>query len=266
LLSIYQFTNTLKGEKALGAKKIKVDKKRTDKAEEILSAFDQAKIWAEEHSTLVSAVVVVVLLVPLVFWGFSAYGESKERKAREAYAQAVAGWPEQDTGDAKTWEEIIPKLQKCMEEHSGTKAALDARLDMARAFFHVGRYEDAAKGSSQVIEQAEVGSGLRPLARYQLALAYEMLGKTDEALAQWEALQKEQLSGLKREVDWRLAALYTKKEQYAKAVAHYEEALSAPGAYPSAPLLQEELAFAKTKTGTAGDIKKEEPPKPQNPG
>jgi predicted negative regulator of RcsB-dependent stress response len=256
----------LKGELPLAAQKIKVPKKNTEKAEELLSAFDRLKAWTEEHAVAVSVCVVLLSLVPVAFWGIGMLGQSKERKGQEAYALVFEKWSDKDISDSKAWEGIIPQLEKCIADHPGTRVSMDARLDLAQASFRVGRYEDARRWAAEVVEKASPGNDLKPLARYQLAQYYEMLGKVDEAVAEWEALRKEELSGLNREVDWHIADLYVKKGDYSKAVSHYESALDASGSYPSAPMLQEELAFAKTKIGSASGNTQENGTKADSPG
>jgi predicted negative regulator of RcsB-dependent stress response len=250
----------------LAAQKIKVPKKSIEKSEEILSAFDRLKVWTEEHAVLVSVCVVLLSLVPVVFWGVGMLQQSKDRKGQEAYALIFENWSDKDISDSKAWEGIIPQLEKCISAHSGTQAAMDARLDLAQAFFRLGRYEDARKWSAEVVEKTSPDNDLKPLARYQLAQSYETIGKVDEAVAEWEALRKEQFLGLNREVDWHLADLYAKKGDYSKAVSHYESALDASGSYPSTPMLQEELAFAKMKIESAGGSPKEKGAKEDSPG
>jgi len=250
----------------VAVQKIKVPKKNIEKTGEILSAFERLKTWTEEHAVAVSICVVLIALIPLVFWGVGMYEQSQERKGREAYALIFENWSDKDISDSNAWGGIIPKLEKCISEHSGTLAAMDARLDLAQAFFRVGRYEDARKLSAEVVEKTGPDNDLKPLARYQLAQSSETLGKVDEAVAEWEALRKEQLSGLNREVDWHLADLYAKKGDYSKAVSHYESALDASGSYPTTPMLQEGLAFAKTKIESAGGSTKEKGAKADSPG
>ena len=75
-------------------------------------------------------------------------------------------------GTPADWEKIIPDLQKFIAGHEGTASALNARVDLAKAFFEARRYDDAVKAGQKALALAPGGHGLRPLILYQLGFAW----------------------------------------------------------------------------------------------
>ncbi len=234
----------------MGIKKIKIPKKEALKAQKALElaatpAF--SKEWIEQHFNRILAGLVALCLVLGGFWGFNAYGQSKERRAQVDYAKVLQRWPGDDNSTRQAWEKLIPELEKFLADHSGTAPVKDAQLDLARAYFQIQQYENALNWNKKVLDQAAGDQGLKILAQYQQAFTYEALGKTDEAIALWNNLKGTESSELKKEADWNLARLYAQKGEYAKAAEQYEILLKAPGNYPSPALLQDERASLNSK-------------------
>jgi predicted negative regulator of RcsB-dependent stress response len=242
----------------LGAKKIKISKKEAQKAQKALELAATpmlSKEWMEEHFTKILLGLGVLLLVLGAFWGFKAYGESKERLAQLDYAQVVQNWPGDENSTRESWEKTISELDKFLMEHSGTGPANNAQLDLARAYFQTQQYEKALNWNKKVLDQGPRDQGVKFLAQYQLAFTYEALSKTDEAITLWNDLRGNASPELQKEADWNRARLYARKGDYPKAAELYETALKAPGNYPSSALLQDELASLKFKMNAPTDQK-----------
>ena len=148
-------------------------------------------------------------------------------------------------GNPAEWEKLIPDLQKFISEHKDTAPALDARIELAKAFFEAKRYSDAVKTGEEALSLAPPGQNLRPLIMYQLAYAYEAAGKPDEAAGMWTGLKQLGLQGFERETDWNLARIFEGKKQFDKAAEMYQLASKAPGDYPPASLIDRQIARAK---------------------
>jgi predicted negative regulator of RcsB-dependent stress response len=245
--------------KDLGVKKIKGAKKSVFKTGEILSLGQRTKAWVEDNQLYFAAVVVAVVLISAMIWGFRAYGAAKERQAQADYARLFGEWPAEDHVDSKQWDKLIPEIAAFIKGHQGTVAALNAELDLCQAYLQAKRYEDVVKQCDQVLQDGSATQDLKSLVRYQIALSYQAMGKTDEAIKQWNVLKTEGHAWLAREADWRLARLYVQKNEYSKAVEQYEEALKSSGDYPPTVVLEEELASAKAKVGSAGNQQKADP-------
>ncbi|MFP5212680.1 MAG: YfgM family protein [Acidobacteriota bacterium] len=240
----------------MAAKKLKVVKKTSLIPDEPVSFAQQFRTWAEENSKIVVGAALAVVLVLIVAWAVSSYSEAQARSARTEYAQVMGGWPGEDKTDPKDWEKIASDLGKFIAANSRSAPALAARLDLARAYYHMKRYDDAASTAAKSVDALRPGDDLRVLALYQLAQTYEAMGKTDEALSRWSALKDEGAPSLLREVSWHMAGLHAKKGEYAKAADLYDQAIKADGVYPGTPLLQQELDTVKAKTGAPQEAPK----------
>jgi len=241
----------------LGAKKIKISKKealKAQKALELATVPVLSKEWIELHFTKVLTGLAALLLVIGMLWGFNAYGASKERRARLDYAVTMQNWPSDENSTRQAWEKVITDLERYLKEYSGTPPAMDAQLDLARAYFQTQQYENALQRTKKVLDQSP-RDNLRLLAQYQLAPTLEALGKTDEAITLWNDLKSKDSPELTREADWNIARLYARKGDYAKAAEEYDAALKVSGSYPNSALIQDELASLKLKMGSAGGQK-----------
>jgi predicted negative regulator of RcsB-dependent stress response len=250
----------------LGAKKIKGVNRFIEKPEDDLPFYERFRFWVDENTNRILAAVGAFLALLLIFWGFNAYRDSQQKRAAAEYAQLVAKWPGAETTDAATWETLVSELEKFIANRGGTKAALNAELDLALAFFRMGKFDEAAKWSGKVVADAPAGHDLKPFAVYQLALTYEALGKGSEAFAQWNILKGYGAAALNREAEWHLARFCVAKKDYAAAVVSYEQAIKEAGFYPATALLEEEMAFAKSQARLGAGKDKEGSPKEEPKG
>lgn len=231
----------------MGVKKIKGSKKRFETTEEVLSFSERATDFAKQNPYWLIGIVATLVLAMGVIWGVHLYTQAQERKASSDYARVMEKWPASDLAGFKEWDKLTVQLQDYIKKHEGTQAALNAQLDLTQAYFWMKRYDESIKLANRLLAQTPSGNPLKPLIHYHLALAYEETGKADQSIGQWEALAKEGVKGLDREISWHLARLYSDKKEYAKAVEQYEKALQADGGYPDTPMIQEEMAVAKLK-------------------
>lgn len=250
----------------MGAKKIKGVNRFIEEPLESLPLSDLTKIWIEENTNRIVAGLVIVGFAALLFWGFRYYREVREERARTDYAKIFVKWPAQEKADPKQWEALASELEKYVDSYRGSQPALDAQLDLTDAYFRMGRYEDAAKRAGILLEEAPAGQDVKTFARYQLALSYEALGNTDEAIGQWNGLKGANLPGLTREANWHLGMLYSRKQDFTAATERYEQALKDDGVYPGSAMIEEELAFVKAKSGAKPGNPAGEAPKADTKG
>ncbi len=222
-------------------KKIKVSKKASDKLPDALSLSERWDAWTQKNFKFLIAGVVVLLVASGILWGINSYKGRQESAARSDYAVLFGKWPA-EAADAKEWEAFVPQLEEFIGKHDGTNSALNAKTDLARVYIRLNRFQDAVVWSGKVLGEVPPKNPLKPIAHEQLAVAYEALGKSDEAMDQWKALKAEGFEGYNRIVYWNLARLYAQKKDNAKAAEQYELAVKAQGVYPSAALLESELA------------------------
>ena len=230
----------------MGAKKIKPVRKFQKKL--VLppdTAFGQVKKWADKNYAIVLGACAAILLTVLSVWGFSAYDRSKQTRAQSDYGTLVSRLPAEGMGSPADWENLIPDLQKFISQHRDTAPALNARIELAKAFFEMKRYGDAIKTGEEALNLAPAGHSLRPLILYQLGYAYESAGKPDEAANEWMSLKQLGMPDLEREADWNLGRIFEGKKEFAKAAEMYQLASQAPGDYPPAVLIDQQIARVK---------------------
>lgn len=235
----------------MGVKRIKVTKKNAAKTEEVITLTQRSMALAEDHPFWAVGVVAGLILVLGLVWGFYSYGVAKDQRARADYAKVLQNWPKKEIANTKDWEKFAADLQNYIKQHRGTQPGLNAQLDLAQAYFWMHRYQDAVNLDEKLLKKVSSADDLQPLVRYHLALTYQEMGQTEAAMKQWQVLETEAVPGLQREINWHLANLYAKQKDYVKAVAYYEKALKTASGYPNEPLIQQQLASMKLKTGTA---------------
>jgi predicted negative regulator of RcsB-dependent stress response len=236
----------------LGAKKVKAIKPVVKRGVTLPpeSQAERLKEWADKNYALIVGALALILFVLLAAWGIGAYERSKQTRAATDFAVLASKLPAEGKGTPAEWEKLIPDLQKFVSEHKGTRAALNVQVELAKAFFEAKRYDDSIKTASEALKSVPAGDGLKPLLEYQLAYAYEASGKLDQAAGEWTKLKDSGLMGIEREAYWNLGRILVLKKEYPKAVEMYQKASQVPGDYPPAALLDQELARAKSESGT----------------
>lgn len=232
----------------MGVKKIKPVKKLQKKP--VLppdTAFERVKKWAEKNYTLAIGVGGATLLAVILAWGFISHDRSKQEHAQSAYGLLVQRFPEDGKTSPADWESLVPGLQKFISEYGNTAPALDARMELAKAYFETKRYADAVKAGEEALGLAPQGSNLRPLIMYQLGYAYEAAGKSDEAFRMWTGLKQLGMIAFEREADWNLAKILESKKELDKAVEMYQAASQSPGEFPPSALIEQQIARVKAE-------------------
>lgn len=243
----------------MGARKIKSEGRIIEKLELTPTRMEQWHAWIEENQSKLFLVVLGFLLGVAGYGGLTYYSSSRDRQAGAEYARIMSAWPAEESPSPQALESLVSDLEKFLVDYTGSSSSRNAKLDLAKAYFDMGRHEQALNWSQQAIEAIGADSAHGNIARYQLALTLEAMGRSDEATGQWQVLQGEAGSGFAREAKWHMARSYSRKGDYSKAVEQYEKALKAEGAYPGEPLLQSELAQAKAKAGVFSGVLKGRP-------
>jgi predicted negative regulator of RcsB-dependent stress response len=233
----------------LGTKKVKVIKPVVKKGAALPeeTQIERLKEWADKNYALIVGALALVLFIMFGAWGIGAYQGSKQSRAQADFAVLASRFPIETKGTQADWEKLIPDLQKFIADHKGTRAALNAQLQLAKAFFETQRYDDSIKTATEAMNSAPSGYGVKPLLNYQLAYSYEASGKLDQAVGEWTNLKNSGLMGIEREADWNLGRIYAAKKDFTKAAEMFQMASQAPGDYPPAALVDQELSRAKSK-------------------
>lgn len=224
----------------MGAKKIKVRKKDTEKADEILSFSQQVLEWGRRHATLFMGVLGGLVGVLLVSWAVGAYSDMKERRAQRELAALWRDTEALDPKDEAALKDHLSRLQFVAEKHDGTAAAAGAALTMTRLLFEKGRYEEALQWYDRAGKSFSKEAAADLIVTYGRMMCLESMGRVDEALSGWSALADTVEGGLKREALWHQARLTAAKGDREKARQIYDAALAVKGFYPEDAFLRAE--------------------------
>ncbi len=234
----------------MGKQRIKVRKKDSEKAEEILSFTQRMADWIVANLKLVIGVSIGVVLVLLASWGYNSYAQSKQRRALKDYAQARARLETLKTANKADYDAAIKAIGAIARQYQGTKIGALARMDLGRLCFDARRYQDAVKWYESARETLAHEEVLADLATYYQALAYRELGKLDRALELLKSIEERFPTRLQREFHWQVAQIYLAQGEYAKAVEQLDLAAQAPGTYPAKPQIEQERLMAKAAVRT----------------
>lgn len=148
---------------------------------------------------IVGFVSVIVLL--LAASGYVNYQESSRRGRAEMffkafrYADAPVGETlkasEENpafTSDEAKYKKLSEEMQTFLTEHESTEIGNTARLVLAASKMELGEYEDAYALLNQFLAES-AGSALLPVVYENLGYACMSLGKTDEAVANFEKMK-----------------------------------------------------------------------------
>lgn len=224
----------------MGAKKIKVRKKDTEKADEILSFSQQMLEWGRRHASLLMGAVGGLVIVLLVSWAVGAYSDMKERRAQRELAALWRDTEALDAKDEAALKDHLNRLQLVAEKHDGTAAAAGAALTMTRLLFDSGRYEEALQWYDRAGKGFPKEAAAEVIMSYGRLMCLESMGRVEEALAGWATLAEVVEGGLKREALWHQARMTAAKGDREKAQQLYEAALQVKGFYPEDAFLRAE--------------------------
>lgn len=206
------------------------------------SIFEQARDWAIENTRAAIGVGVAIVVAAMVAGGIYVHVNSSAARARSEYALLASRFPGQAPGSAAAWGKVIPDLQKFIASNGNSAPTLEAKMELAKAYFETKSYGKAVQAGQEALQAVSGDSTLKPLILYQLGYAYEAAGKPGEAVKMWSALKGLGASALQREADWNLGRIFEAQKKTTRAIEMYELASQAPGDYPSTPRIEHRLS------------------------
>ena len=146
------------------------------------------------------------------------FGSACRRDAEQSLTRAVEAW---DSGDYKLAAEEYERY--LYQRPTGDKAP-EARFQLANIYyFKLRRYDQARVNYAAFIEQNPSGANA-PLARERLAEVLGEMGRSFEAIAEYENLNPQDASE-RRRIRLRIADLYFAQRNYSQALTEYEKVI-----------------------------------------
>lgn len=159
---------------------------------------------------IAAAAVLVFILA------YNAFGYYKENQREKSVALLSASMEE------PVKDEKVKKLSALVEEYPSSGAADWARIELGHNAVEDGRYDDAIKLYTAVLDKVGGSSSLVPLVTYNLAVAYEGKEELDKALASYVRLEK--VGGFSEISLLGQGRIFEKKGEGAKALEVYKKA------------------------------------------
>ena len=141
-----------------------------DLPEELLPLYDW---WqANGKTTIITAAIAIVLAVAV--YSVKLFCESKVSRANQSLLQA----------------NTLEELEQAVAKDGGTKAGNAMRIKLGKAYYDAGRYEDALNAYKTCLSKG-APKGFKEIVEMGIAFSLEGLGKNDEALAAYQAFEKD---------------------------------------------------------------------------
>jgi predicted negative regulator of RcsB-dependent stress response len=218
-------------------------KQRTPKEDEFVSFWARVFQRVEPYFGTIGVTLATAFVIVLAVWGFSAWREHKAEAAAEQFGRAVKIYDADLLGDTpapKSDEENpVPRFKTAKERAEATLAELD-RLDKefagsiskdailfrAGVLYDLGRFDDAEQTYRKFLDSAKANEAMSAVAREGVGLSFEMRGKLDEALAEYQKIDPKTGDFYRDRAVYDQARVYIKKGDKKKAADLYRSVLA----------------------------------------
>jgi len=148
----------------------------------------------------------------------AALASACKRDTEQSLTRAVEAW---DSGDYKLAAE---EYELYLSKYPTSQKAPEARVQLANIYyFKLGRYDQARANYTVFLEQNSSHPNA-PLARERLAEVLGEMGRSYEAIAEYENLNPQD-SAERRRIRLRIADLYFAQRNYSQALTEYEKVI-----------------------------------------
>ena len=171
----------------------------------------------------IGLICLVVLVLAWVFYDY--YTGMQETKGASLLASGL---------QTEASEQRVQILETVINNYGRTDAARWSKLELAHIDYRDGRIEAAAAKYKEILDAVSADNPLAPLARLNLAQSYEQAGQYDQAIAQYNLLEK--ASGFTNQAYLGLGRIYIAKEDQVQARKAYEKLLGSLEDSPDAVL------------------------------
>lgn len=161
---------------------------------------------------------LVLLPVLLIACSMLVVVSACRRDAEQSLTRAVEAW---DSGDYKL---AVEEYERYLYQRPTGDKAPEARFQLANIYyFKLQRYDQARINYVAFIEQNSSNANT-PLARERLAEVLAEMGRSFEAIAEYENLNPQD-AGERRRIRLRIADLYFAQRNYSQALTEYEKVI-----------------------------------------
>jgi len=159
-------------------------------------------------------VLTLLICVVIVTVSLSA-ATGCSRSGKESLKRAAEAW------DAEDYEAAAQEYEQFLQIEPKGEESITARLRLANIYYlNLHRYDQARAHYQEMLAQ-DSSHAEAPLARERLAESLAELGRSYEAIAEYESINPSD-SGERRRIRLRIADLYSEQRNYNQALTEYE--------------------------------------------
>jgi predicted negative regulator of RcsB-dependent stress response len=215
------------------ARKKKITRKEMLKRpDEFLTLSTQVLSWVKENYPMAIWLGSGVVLLLILFFGYSAYQNRQEKQAHEKYFTI------QESTDSN---QRIKQLEALVKDYPRTKAAYASWVTLGQLYYQKKDFPRAAWAYRSALNQGKFPSSFKVLILEDLAYAYEEQGDLQQAAKIFAELSREKENLLKEDIFLSLARVYQKMGKSQEAKATYQNFLQSFPKSTFAPMVKDRL-------------------------
>jgi predicted negative regulator of RcsB-dependent stress response len=219
------------------ARKKKITRKELLKRpDEFLTLSTQILNWVKDNYLKVIWLGSGVVLLLILFFGYSAYETRQERRAHEKYFTI------QELTDSN---QKIKQLEALVKDYPRTKAAFASWVTLGQIYYQKKDFPRAAWAYRSVLNQGKFSPSFKVLILEDLAYAYEEKGDLQQAAKILSELSGEKENLLKEDILLSLARVYQKMGKSQEAKATYQKFLQSFPKSTYVPMVKDLLGRLK---------------------
>jgi predicted negative regulator of RcsB-dependent stress response len=216
------------------AGKKKISKKELlKKPDEFITLSTQTMDWVKDNTTKVIWIGSGVVLLLILYFGYTAYRNHQEKQGHEKYFSSL----EINDPDQK-----LKKLEEMLKEFPNTKAAQAAMVDIGHLYYQKKDFARAVFYYQSALNQGKFPTTFKTMILGNLAYAYEQKGDLQQAAKTLLEITQGQDNLLKEDSLLNLARVYQKMGKKAEAKATYRSLLNSFPQSPYGNMVKDRLA------------------------
>lgn len=208
-------------------RKIKVQRKGVTEPDEFISTSSRAMAYMRKNYRMLVPVAgaVLVLLLIIVVWYY--YRAGRERVARESFNQAVALYQAEEQAEAEKpsdqrYREALTRFISLEENYRGTESGVKALFYMGESSYHLREYDKAIDCYTRFLSRSRAGNYLRYFAYEGLGYCHEEKQDYAKAIGYYQQALQEQSATMPDLLYSAIARCYESLNDTAKALEYYK--------------------------------------------
>lgn len=203
------------------------------KPDEFITLSNRVLFWIKGNYQKVIWIGSGVILLIILYVGYTAYDNRQERLAHEKYFSTL----EMSDSDKK-----LKALETLIEEFPRTKAAFTSQVTVGHLYYQKKDFPRAVSAYQTALSKGQFPTPFRILIHENLAYSYEQKGDLQQAAKAFLEISQEKETLLKEDAYLNLARVYQKMGKPQEAKATYQSFLKTFPKSIYATMIQDRLA------------------------